>query len=425
MAERQRRVLVEGVEIVVDEKLRGELAADGSEIVDCDLGTAEELRPGLSGGGVDFFGERRGQRGCGALGFKLLLQAGAALLLGLKIAPCLIADEADAAAMGSEAAVRVVDAEVKAELGARGEHAVRLAGSLADEIVDENAGVGFAAIEREGRLAFEGEGGVDSGHESLAGGFLVTAGAVDLSAEIESADFAGLEGAFELGGIDGVVLDGVTGTEHFGVLETGDGGEHGELDIDRERSAHAVDVDLVGVEALGFEEKLMGQLVGKGDDFGLDGGTVARADGLDLATVHGRAMDVFANDAMSFRRGVDDVAGHLGLGDAAGAEAERSGIGVTVLRLKERPVDGAAIEAGRGPGLEAAVAEAERLEIFAEKDGGGFATASGGIGLLAAVDESVEERSGGDDDGAGAHVASIAQAQTLDAAAAGRGFGVF
>ncbi len=34
---------------VVDEELGGELAADGDEIVDGDLGTAQELGPGLSG----------------------------------------------------------------------------------------------------------------------------------------------------------------------------------------------------------------------------------------------------------------------------------------------------------------------------------------------------------------------------------------
>ena len=214
--------------------------------------------------------------------------------------------------MGSEAAVGVVDAQVQAELGARGEHAVRLVGSLADEIVDEDRRVGLAAVERERRLAFDGERGVDSGHESLAGGFFVSAGAIDLSAEIEAADFAGFERAFELGGIDRVVLDGVAGAQHLGVLEAGNGGEDRQLHLDRQRGAHAVEIDLVGVQALGFEIKLMGFLVGKLDDLVLDRGTVARPGGLNLAAVHGRAMHVLANDAMRFRRGVGDVAGTCG-----------------------------------------------------------------------------------------------------------------
>ena len=127
-------------------------------------------------------------------------------------------------------------------------------------------------------------------------------------------------------------------------------------------------------------------------------------------------MDVLADNAVSFGRGVGDVAEHLGLRDATGAEAERGGIGVAGLGLKACEVDGAAIEAGRGSGLEAAVAEAQSFEVFAEEDGGGLAVASGGIGLLATVDEAVEEGSGGDDDGAGADGASVAQAQALDAA---------
>ena len=71
---------------------------------------------------------------------------------------------------------------------------------------------------------------------------------------------------------------------------------------------------------------------------------------------------------------------------------------------------------GGRSGLEAAVAEAEGFEALAEKDGGGFAAASGGVGLLATVDEAVEEGSGGDDDGAGGDGASVAEAQALDAA---------
>ena len=103
----------------------------------------------------------------------------------------------------------------------------------------------------------------------------------------------------------------------------------------------------MGVEALGFEVELVGVLVGKLDDLVFDGGAVARAGGVDLAAVHGRAMDVLADDAMGFRRGVGDVAGDLGLGDAAGAEAEGRGIGVAGLRLKAGKVDGAAVEARR------------------------------------------------------------------------------
>ena len=67
---------------------------------------------------------------------------------------------------------------------------------------------------------------------------------------------------------------------------------------------------------------------------------------------------------------------------------------------KLRPVDGAAVEAWWRAGFQAALAEAEALEGFAEEDRGGFAGAARGVLLLAAVDEAVEEGAGGDDGGA-------------------------
>ena len=42
--------------------------------------------------------------------------------------------------------------------------------------------------------------GVDAGHDALAGGFFVAAGAVDLPGEIEAGDLLGLERAVEFGG---------------------------------------------------------------------------------------------------------------------------------------------------------------------------------------------------------------------------------
>ena len=64
--------------------------------------------------------------------------------------------------------------------------------------------------------------------------------------------------------------------------------------------------------------------------------------------------------------------------------------------------------------------KSERLDEFAEQYGGGFAAASGGIGLLAAVDEAVEKCSGGDNDGRGCNRAAVAQANAAtDARAAG------
>ena len=93
-----------------------------------------------------------------------VVRASRRALLGFVGGPGFVVDEAEAAAVRSEAAVGVVDAQVQAELGARGEHAVGLVGALADEVVDEDAGVGFGAIESE-RAARTG------GDFSVPGGF--------------------------------------------------------------------------------------------------------------------------------------------------------------------------------------------------------------------------------------------------------------
>ena len=97
--------------------------------------------------------------------------------------------------------------------------------------------------------------------------------------------------------------------------------------------------------------------------------------------------------------------------DSLGAKAEWRGIDVAGLHLKLRPVDGAAVEARRRAGLQAASAKAELLQRFAEQNGGGFAGASRRILLFAAMDQPVEESSGGDDDGLGADGAAVAKAR--------------
>ena len=85
--------------------------------------------------------------------------------------------------------------------------------------------------------------------------------------------------------IDGVVLDSVAGTDHLGALQTGDGGHHRLLHVDRHAGGHAVDVDFIGVQALGLEEDLVAGLIRELDDLVLDGRAVARTDALDLTAI--------------------------------------------------------------------------------------------------------------------------------------------
>src|SRR5882724_6109480 len=111
-------------------------------------------------------------------------------------------------------------------------------------------------------------------------------------------------------------------------------------------------------------------------------------------------MHVFADDAMRLFGRERDVAGHLRvvMSDALSAEAEGRRIGVAGLRGKLRPVDGASVETRRSAGLQAASAQAELLQRFAEQNGIGLSRAPSRILLFAAVNQAVQKRSGGDDD---------------------------
>ena len=73
-----------------------------------------------------------------------------------------------------------------------------------------------------GSESAEFAGGVDAGDDALAAGFFVTGSSVDLAGEEQSADGLHFERMSQLARIDGVVLDGVAGADHLGVLETGD-----------------------------------------------------------------------------------------------------------------------------------------------------------------------------------------------------------
>src|ERR1035438_1448473 len=115
----------------------------------------------------------------------------------------------------------------------------------------------------------------------------------------------------------------------------------------------------------------MRKLIGELDDLVFNRRTIARAGRLNLPAIHGRAMDVLADNAVRFFGSESDVARHLRvvMRHALGAKTERSGIGISGLKFEARPVDGASVKAGRGSGFQAASAKAEFLESFAEQDG--------------------------------------------------------
>src|ERR1035437_7769123 len=97
------------------------------------------------------------------------------------IGPGSIVNQADAASVWSKPAGGVVNAQMQPELRPRGKHAVRLVRPLADEVVDEDGGVGLGAVEDQRRLALHLQRRVDARHDALPRRFFVAAGAVDLA----------------------------------------------------------------------------------------------------------------------------------------------------------------------------------------------------------------------------------------------------
>src|SRR5712691_7970200 len=163
------------------------------------------------------------------------------------------------------------------------------------------------------------------------------------------------------------------------------------------------------VQPFRLEKKLVLQLVGKLDDLVFDAGAVARANGLDLAGIHRRAMHIFCNDAMRLSRSKSDVARHLLLFDFFSAKAEGRRIGIAGLHLKACPVNRAPVQARWRARLEPASAQTEKLERLAQQLRWRLPRSPRRICLLAAVNQSVEKGPCGDDDRLRAHRATITQ----------------
>jgi len=171
-------------------------------------------------------------------------------------------------------------------------------------------------------------------------------------------------------------------------------------------------LDGVVVQPLGLQEQLVAVLVGEADDLVLDGRAITRPHAADLPRIHGRTVQVGADDGVGFRRGVGDAARHLGHGDALGQGGERHRRVVARLHLQRRPVDGAPIQPCRGSSLQARQREAGAGQRRRQTVGRRVTHPAGRPALLAAMDQAAQEGAGGDDDGTRADTAAVGQHQS-------------
>ena len=319
--------------------------------------------------------------------------------LFLKFLPAVLWKQPQRFAVFAKPQVGVVLTQVQAVFGAGGEHAVRLRHALGDEVVHQNAKVGFIAAQDERLALLHLERSVDSGNQALCGGFLVSGGAVDLSGKKKPGHRFQLQRVAQLGGIHIIVLDRVARLEDFHLLQPFDGAQKFQLHLGGQTGGQPVWVDheIVIRQSGRLQKDLMPLLVGELDDLVLNGRAVARADSGDAPAVKRGAVQVVLNHAMGARVRVGDMAADLRLADFGVPKRKTLRRLVSGLHLQHVPVDGALVHTGGGPGLHAAqrqVLSGEREREFLRRR---LPHAPRLLAFLAPVDEAVEEGSGGDD----------------------------
>ena len=325
---------------------------------------------------------------------------------------------ADSDAAWREALVGIVGAKREPVFGAAREHAVRLGHAAGDEVIDHDPEIAVGAAHGEAPIAAAGgKCGVDSGNEPLPRGLLVTGRAVDLAGQEQARDRFDLEARGELARVDIVVFDGVTRPDHPRGFEPRDGRQEFVLNVLRQRGRDAVGVDGVVVETFGLEKDLVAVALLEAHHLVLDRGAIARADTLDGARVHRRAGEISLDDGVGRCGRMGDVAGQLRRGDPFGEEGEGPGRVIAVLDLEPIPANGAAVEAGRGAGLEPAHAQAQSVEPRRQAKGRGLVDAPGRDLALADMDEAAQEGAGGENHGACRQAATVRRNDAGDGAA--------
>ena len=88
---------------------------------------------------------------------------------------------------GGQALAGIVGAQMQAELGPRGEHAIGFADAARHQIVDHHPEIGLGPRHAQGRSSERRQGRVGAGQQALRRRFLVAGGAVDLPGEEQAA----------------------------------------------------------------------------------------------------------------------------------------------------------------------------------------------------------------------------------------------
>ena len=114
------------------------------------------------------------------------------------------------------------------------------------QVVDQHADIGFVAPQHDRALPFQRPVRIDSRHQSLGRGLLVSGRAVDLPCEIEPRNAFRFERMPQLRRRKIVVLDGVSRAVDMQIFESLDPVQGFPLHLPRQRRGESVEIVFVG-----------------------------------------------------------------------------------------------------------------------------------------------------------------------------------
>ncbi len=168
-------------------------------------------------------------------------------------------------------------------------------------------------------------------------------------------------------------------------------------------------------EAFRLQEDLMAVALAEFDDLVLDRGAIARPSTGDLAGIHRGTVNIRPDDVMGRRRGAGDATLDLGVRNSLGKDGKGLRRVLAGLHLQGFPVDGPAIKAGRGAGLEPPEGKSGRFQGPGKTHSGCLPDPAGRNLLLTDMDEASQEGPRGQDHGAGRDLPAVSQFDPTDA----------
>ena len=335
-------------------------------------------------------GQRGGAHPGGAKALQLALQAFA---LEAEGGPAGVVHQPQLAAGFGQAQVGVVFAQLQAELGAAGEHAVGLGHALGHQVIHQHAQVRLITPRQPGVAPLHLKCRVHRGIKPLRRGLFIAGRAVDLAGKEQALNGPCLEAGPQLARVEVVVFNGITRPQDVRPLQAGHALHRGNLHVEGQGGGNAVGIELVRRQAFGFQKDLVRVLVGKAIDLVLDARAVARPHAADDPGEHRAAVKAAADDLVRARIGVRDPARHLPwvLFGAAQKTEHRHRVQVARLFLQLAEIDAAAVDAWRRAGLEPALRELELLQASRKAHCRRVTGAAGAVVLQAHVDAAIQK----------------------------------